>query len=87
MKTEIEFLENQEEYLTNLVKEGIRGNHFLRNIRKIQERIKELKFEPCRKKIRISLDEDGHCGDNYYNRIVLCVDCERTKDALGDKSE
>ena len=40
---ELKFLERQDKYLVKLVEEGIRGNHFLRNIKLIQSRIKELK--------------------------------------------
>ena len=36
------FVERQEKYLVNLVKEGIQGNHFLRNIKLIQEKIEDL---------------------------------------------
>ncbi len=37
------FIERQEKYLVNLVKEGIIGNHFLRNIKLIQSKIEDLK--------------------------------------------
>ena len=43
-------------------------------------RLKELRGDGCGKEIRISLDEDGNCGDNYYNKIVLCGDCKKTKE-------
>ena len=38
----LEFLERQEKYLVNLVKEGIQGNHFLRNILTIRDKITDL---------------------------------------------